>query len=233
MADESRPVTGYPAAAPYSYPYAAPPPQSSAYYYAPQPDPRASLLRRLTAALIAAFIIAGTIVFISWIILRPRVPEFQADSLSLSSFNLTPSPNSLLTATWILHLTVRNPNHKVSLSYDQIESSIYYKSKMLSVTSLPPFTQSKRNVTSAEARFAATDAYVEGRAADGIGKEKREKGSVEFNTRVFARVRYSVGGWRARARFLRVYCSNLQVAFSGNSSNGLMSGGPRKCKVSL
>ncbi|XP_057483461.1 NDR1/HIN1-like protein 10 isoform X2 [Actinidia eriantha] len=223
-----RPVTGYPASAyPNSttttgsaYPYAAPPPQSAYYYnnnnpyYAqPYPDPRAAFLRRLVVIIAASFIIAGTIVFIVWLVLRPRVPEFRVDSVSLSNFNLS-STSSLLTGNWDVKFAVSNPNHKISLYYDHIAASVFYKDESLSETTVAPFDQGTRNQTTVTATFATAARYVDKKAADSILSDRTSRGIVDFNVRMVARVRLKAGSWQERRRFMRVYCGNLAVGLS-------------------
>ncbi|XP_027162255.1 NDR1/HIN1-like protein 13 [Coffea eugenioides] len=144
MADpNNRPVTGYPAPTTNghppppsntSYPYAAPPPAAyynQQYYTGPayhQPDPdairRATFLRRLFAFIIAGVIVLGTILFIIWLVLRPRLPEFRVDSLSVSNFNL--SSSTLVSADFDVKITARNPNGKITLFYDNVEAAVYF-----------------------------------------------------------------------------------------------------------
>ncbi|CAL5357222.1 unnamed protein product [Camellia sinensis] len=246
MADQSTPVTGYPAAgyphpppqsgnntngyppAGASYPYAAPPPQAAYYYAQPYPDPRATFLRRLFGILIASFIIAATIAFIVWLILRPRLPEFQVDSLSLSNFSLS---SSSISANWDVGFTARNPNHKITLYYDDISATVFCGEQRLSDTAVGPFVQGTRNETTVRATFAANSAYVTKEVVDGINSDRSSRGIVNFNVEMKARVRYKAGAWRARQRFLRIFCQQLSVGVSKNSVGGTLIGGPRQCKV--
>lgn len=253
MADPSRPVTGYPAPPGYpqhnpipnghatAYPYAAPPPPPpQPTYYNPNPNPyysdpyaaqRTTFFRRIFAFLIASIIITGTIIFIVWLVLRPRIPVFRVDSFTLTNFNISPS-TSLITGNWDVRFTVRNPNRKIALSYDHIEAYVFYKSESLSVTTVPPFAQGTKNETSVRATFAAASAYIENSVADGINSE-RSRGSVVFNVRMLARVRFKAGVWRARKRLLTVFCRDLSIALSSNSSGGSLTGGSRECRVGL
>ncbi|XP_059627784.1 NDR1/HIN1-like protein 10 [Cornus florida] len=260
MEDPSRPVTGYPAAAyppaqsntnpnpnghprPHptytttgtAYPYAAPPPQSNYYnpnpYYPSRPynNQRATIFRRLFAVIIALFIITGTVIFIVWLVLRPRIPEFRVDSVSLSNFSVNAS---LISGNWDVGFTVRNPNHKINLYYDHIEASVLHKSDTLATTTLPPFDQGTKNETAARATFAAASTYVSGWVVNDINQE-RTSGSVRFNFGLYARVRFKAGAWRARRRFLRVYCKDLHVGITSNSAAGKLTDGPRQCRVDL
>lgn len=247
MADANRPVTGYPApnqngnvppASNTGYPYAAPPPHYYNQQYYPQTnyqnDPyaarRANFLRRIFGIMIAAVIITGTIMFIVWLVLRPRLPEFRVDSLSVSAFNLS---NNQLTGTFDLHFTVGNPNKKIALAYDNMESDMFYRNSLLSSTNLPPFTQATRNETSMRAEFAALSSYVEKGIADDINGERGKSGNVVFNVRMLMTVRFKAGIWRARRRLLKVFCGDLAVALSSNGKNGSLNSGPRQCRVGL
>ncbi|KAF8009497.1 hypothetical protein BT93_J0484 [Corymbia citriodora subsp. variegata] len=106
MADHSRPpAAGYPVppSGAYSngyppgahsdaaaYHYAAPPPQYANYqYYAP--DRRTKFLRYFLVAMIAFFVVVGTILFIVWIILRPHYPVFRVESMTLTNFSVSSS----------------------------------------------------------------------------------------------------------------------------------------------
>ncbi|WMV55990.1 hypothetical protein MTR67_049375 [Solanum verrucosum] len=257
MNDPNRPVTGYPAAgAPppnpngyggaahqqppigTAYPYAAPPPASAVYYpnnpyYQPN-NPydaqRNTFLRRVIGMAIAAMVIAGTFVFILWLILRPRIPEFRVDSLSVSNLNLT---NSLISGKWDLRFTVRNPNKKMTLYYDDVAAAVFYDDVSLSDTTVPPFFQEKRAETARQASFATAGAYVNNRAFDQMNKERSRKGAIGFNVRMVARVRFRAGAWRARRRFVRVYCKDLSVEVGSNNSSGTLLGGARQCRVGL
>ncbi|GFZ13092.1 hypothetical protein Acr_23g0014770 [Actinidia rufa] len=137
MEHYSRPVAGYTAPAyppahpstfPNSHPYVTPPPHA-VYHARPFWDPQATFLRRVIGIIIASAIVAGTIVLITWLALRPRLPQFRVDSLSLTHFNLTASPQSLLTANWDVRLTARNPNRKSTLYYDRVAATVFYKSE--------------------------------------------------------------------------------------------------------
>ncbi|XP_004241340.1 uncharacterized protein At1g08160 [Solanum lycopersicum] len=247
MADPNRPVTGYPAAAApppnhNGYPSARPQPPATAYPYAappyynnyPYPDPyaaqRNTFLRRVIAILVASTIITGTILFVIWIVILPRIPEFQVDSLNVSNLNLS---NSLITANWDLRFTARNPNKKLTLYYDEIAAAIFYDSLSIADTTVPPFFMDRVNETTQEVSFVASGAYVEKWAFEGMAKERAEKASVRFNVRMVARVSFKAGAWRARRRYLRVYCGDLSVGVALNKSSGNLLGGQRQCRVGL
>ncbi|XP_043691529.1 NDR1/HIN1-like protein 10 [Telopea speciosissima] len=250
---QSKPVTGYPAGYPpaaassyhstggypntnagTAYPYAAPPPGPGPYYNPSsygydQQRRRATFLRRLIIIAIALVVIIGCITFITWLVLRPRVPEFQLDSASVSSFNVSSSD---LTANWDLAFTVRNPNKKLIVFYDSFDGYVFYGRAQLAETSLPPFYQGKRNQTTVQAKFAAASTYVNDYVASSIAAD-RSQGAVSFNVRLVTWVRFKSGLWRTRRHWMSVLCRNVRVSFSSNSRVGSLSGGSRECDVYL
>ncbi|KAJ7948049.1 Late embryogenesis abundant protein [Quillaja saponaria] len=112
MQDSSRPVTGYPAH-PYpqpqhnggypppgtAYPYPAQPPHQQ--YYNPNPNSyynNRRLIRTILAFIIGLVIIISVTLFVIWLVLRPRYPEFRVDSLSLNNFSDNSSQS--ISGTW-------------------------------------------------------------------------------------------------------------------------------------
>ncbi|XP_010248447.1 PREDICTED: NDR1/HIN1-Like protein 3-like [Nelumbo nucifera] len=258
MEDPNKPVTGYPpgyhqgqssynsngyppaqssysaasTATGTSYPYTAPLPaayyNTNPYYTPPYDQRRTTFFRRFIAAIIAVFLIIGAITFIVWLVLHPHVPEFRVDSVSVSSLNIN---NSQVTGNWDVGFTVRNPNKKMSVHYDNMFSTLFYRRQSLSDTSLPPLSQGKKNETTVRARFAASSGYI-GDAASALASD-RSSGSVSFNVNIGAWVWFKAGAWRTRRHLLRVFCEDLKVGFSSNTQTGVLSGGPKNCEVDL
>ncbi|OVA07129.1 Late embryogenesis abundant protein [Macleaya cordata] len=256
--DPNKPVTGYPttgyppAQASYHHPTAYPSAQSSypatgtayhytaappAAYYNPNPYPppnydpqRATFLRRLIIAGITVFLIIGAITFILWLVIRPHLPEFRVESASLSNFNVS---SSQLNANWEIGFFVRNPNKKMTIFYDRIEGSVFYKDDSLADNSLAPFYQSKKNQTTITAKFTALTSYVDDRTVKEMVGD-RNRGEVNFNVRMLAWVRFRSGAWRTRRHLMRVFCDDVKIGFSSNTgTTGSLSGRSKECEVDL
>ncbi|OWM69034.1 NDR1/HIN1-like protein 10 [Punica granatum] len=247
MAENPRPpVTGYPVppagaysngypAAPASntaYPYAAPPPQHNNYqYYGPQYQRRNAFIRYFLVALISFFIITGSIIFIVWLVLRPRIPEFTVQSVKVTNFSVVDSQH--VSGIWQVRLLVANPNKKMKISYATMDSTLFYKSEFITATRIPPFDQGTRNQTAVDTSFSVQDAYVAVSALNTLNSE-RAKGTVPFRIRVLAWVRFRSGWWRARSRLLKVWCEDLTVGLSSsNNRTADLVGGERDCKVRI
>ncbi|GMI84112.1 hypothetical protein like AT2G27260 [Hibiscus trionum] len=231
MQDSSRPVTGYPvqnlngcAPPPTGYAYARVNPIPHPYYPAPPPqDPRSTFLRCLLAAVAVFFIIFGTILFIIWLVLRPQLPDFSIQSLSLSNFN---AANQRVNATWNAQIQVSNPNKKLYISYGEVVSSVFHKDYLLSETRIGPFVQGTRSSGAVGASYSMVDSFVDGEVVGEMNEERRG-GEMKFNLKVLADLAFRYGGWRGRRRFLTVWCDDVAVT----ASSGKMTGGPKKCSV--
>ncbi|XP_022986421.1 uncharacterized protein At1g08160 [Cucurbita maxima] len=247
MADPSRPVTGYPAypngrpppsnSQPHgqAYPYAAPPYSYPTHYANPydstHQNARLSFLRAIIAGIIVVFIITAIILFIIWLVLRPQLPEFRVDSFQVTNFS---AASQSLSALWFVGLSVFNPNKKMTISYDIVEPTVFYKNEFLSQTRVPPFTQDKRTQTAVNATLSALNAYIETSSVNEINDDRR-RGTVQFNVVVSARVGFRAGWWRTRRRLLRVLCEDLSVGLSSSNSStsGKLMGEPRACRVGI
>ncbi|KGN48048.1 uncharacterized protein At1g08160 [Cucumis sativus] len=248
MADPSRPVTGYPA-----YPNGRPPPppnshpQAQAYPYAAPPysyptqyanpydsthhNARLSFLRALIAGIIVVFIITAVILFIIWLVLRPQLPEFRVDSFQVTNFS---TAAKTLSASWFIGFSVFNPNKKMTVSYDFIDSTLFYNNEFLTDTRVPPFAQEKKTQSVVNASFSALSAYVEASSLNKINDDRR-RGTIKFNVGISARVGFRAGWWRTRRRLLRVLCEDLSVSFSSSNSSGSgkLIGESRACRVGI
>ncbi|EPS58105.1 hypothetical protein M569_16709, partial [Genlisea aurea] len=229
---------GYPTNPP---PSGAPPPTNAYYgynqnipYY--QPDPynvrRAIWLRRILSIVIALVVLFAAVVFIVWLVLRPQLPQFRVNTISISNFTL--SNSSTLTFSSKSALTVRNPNEKMSLHYDHLEAELFYRSWSLAATSLPPLSQGTETESSLSANFAAAGSFLDAAAVDGInGEMSSSDGNVGFNLRIVSWVRFQAKAWRTRRRPLKVFCGDLVVRIAQNSSSGFLDGGPIQCHVGI
>ncbi|XP_021892441.1 NDR1/HIN1-like protein 10 [Carica papaya] len=238
-------ASGYPAAT--AYPYAAPqppPPQPYVFHQHHHPGPtyyaqsnynqRRPFMRTFLCRLIVAFIVViclmGLISFITWLVLRPRLPEFRVDSASVPKLNST---RSELSGTWVVSLLVKNPNSKLSVTYDRLQAYVFYGEEVqLGSTQLPPFSQGKGNESSVQFQLNVMSEYVGEDVVNSINKE-RNRGLVNFGVNVYALVRFRTGVWRMRQHLMRVYCNPVGIGFSGNNGTGTLVAQSRQCEVDL
>ncbi|KAI9107606.1 hypothetical protein K1719_021269 [Acacia pycnantha] len=241
MQDPSRPATGYPAPSYYqsnggqappsatAYPYSAPPPYQQNQYYHPNSSRgffSRSFVRSFIATLICLFVIVGSIFFIVWLVLRPTLPEFRLQSLTLTNFAAN---SQSVNGTWQAGFLVQNNNKKMTITYQAIEARIFYETLFLRVELLP-FKQETKTETRLNATFSAVNTPVAKRVVDDLNGNKAG-GSIPFNVEVLASTVFRSGAWRLRTRVLKVSCRRVPVGISSNSTSGTLSGGDRQCQV--
>lgn len=124
------PYSGYPPPPPHhhpynQYPYTQPPPANYYYhgYASPPPDPCSGFLRGVIAAMIFLIVFSILSSLITWAVLRPEIPVFRVDNMSVSNFSTSAVP---FTATWDTNLTVENPNQKLRLYFDKIMGTMFH-----------------------------------------------------------------------------------------------------------
>ncbi|KAJ0969660.1 hypothetical protein J5N97_022537 [Dioscorea zingiberensis] len=209
---------------PYPAFYPAPPPP-------PANNPNTNLLRRFLVIIVAIIVVTGAVLLISWIVLRPRLPIFSVASASLSSFNLS---SSQLSSDLSISLSVRNPNHKMRIHYYDVQAELLYDFYTISGVALPPIDQGTRNVTEIKAMLVAVGEYVGVDVAHSIDTERRSTGTVGFQVRVLAWVRFSSGAWWTRRNVLRVFCDNVKIKFpNATSTVGSLERAFKPCLVRL
>ncbi|XP_022766057.1 NDR1/HIN1-like protein 10 [Durio zibethinus] len=206
------------------YPYAQH--QAAPYYnqgYASGPhDPCSGFVRGIVAAVILLILLSCISSLITWAILRPQVPVFQVDNMSVSNFSTSSNP---FTATWDTNLTVENPNHKLRLYFDKIVGAIFYNEEDSLGSSWlnPAFMQTQTNTTIhavISANGSAQNA-VPIWVAQEMGKD-RATGSVTFALRFRVWATFKSGSWWTRSLVLKVLCDDLKVNFVGVSGNGAL-----------
>uniref|UniRef100_A0A2P2QSJ7 Uncharacterized protein At1g08160-like n=1 Tax=Rhizophora mucronata TaxID=61149 RepID=A0A2P2QSJ7_RHIMU len=218
--------TAYPYQAPVfgsAYPqYQAAPTPNQPYYY----NRRTLLNRRLFLIFLFSAAIAFSVLFFLWLFLRPHLPEFRVTSLTVSNFNIS---SQTMSGFWNAKFQVYNPNKKTKISYDAVESEIFYHSETLSRTRISPFFQDPKSMTVLNASYSA-DTYVDAWVLDGINGD-RKHGSVLFDVKLLAKVAYKSRGLWFRRHLLRVFCENMAVGLPANSNSGNFSGGGRACRI--
>ncbi|XP_010557439.1 PREDICTED: protein YLS9-like [Tarenaya hassleriana] len=237
MQDSSRPVTGYPYPNPYPNPpppsatvNGYPPPLADAYRYhypPPQTNPRAALYRRLFIIFMAVLLVLGFALFIFFLVARPRLPDVNINSVSVSRFIVS---NSTISGEWDVQFQFRNPNSRMSLYYDDVDSGVFYRRSLLSESHLPPFDQGTKDQTAINATLSTVSNYLEGRLLDSMGRERAAHGVVAFDLQLTSIVGFRYGAIRRR-RFVTVVCIGVAVNLRANSTTGTMINPGKECVV--
>ncbi|KAI3414320.1 LEA_2 domain-containing protein [Psidium guajava] len=194
----------------------------------PPPPPQRSGRFVLTkcAALILLFLIVlvGLAVLIIWLVVHPRRLVFTVDDVYVDHYNLT---KDQLDATFDLSLRAYNPNHRVSVHYDDIQVTVEYDHQDLASGTAEPFLQRHWNETKLHVMPQAREVALLRHVSKNLRTE-RTSGAVQLEVRLRARVRFKVGTWKSRHRTLRVYCAPVLGVFTRARSYGT-----KDCDVEL
>ncbi|XP_073027710.1 NDR1/HIN1-like protein 10 [Primulina eburnea] len=187
----------------------------------PQQPPRAPvgrpqhswLLRCIALTALASIAFTVLVVIIIWVSIQPRKLKYSMEHSSIGAYNQT---KDILNAKFHFVLRAHNPNKRVSLYYDRIDVSVLYEDQILSVGTVAPFYQPRRNVTHLDLDLAAKNEKLYGAVARDL-KVDQASGDADLNVKIRAKIRLKIGVFKIH-RKLKVLCESLRVPFS--SSNG-------------
>ncbi|XVE96307.1 hypothetical protein REPUB_Repub02eG0210000 [Reevesia pubescens] len=211
------------------YPYAQPPPAPyyNQGYASTQPDQCSGFARGIVAAMILLIVLSCLSSLITWAVLRPEIPVFRVDNMSVSNFNTSANP---FTATWDTNLTVENPNHKLRVYFDKILGAMFYDEEdSLGSSWLNPVFIETKTKTTMHAVISANGS-AQNAVPIWVAREMakdRGTGSVTFILRFRVWATFKSGTWWTRSLLMRVICEDLKINFVGSSGNGALAPGER------
>ncbi|XP_074572355.1 NDR1/HIN1-like protein 12 [Curcuma longa] len=190
---------------------------------------RSSLTRRAIKLVCSVFLslllVAGVLVFVLWLALRPHRPRFHV--LSFSAAGLS-SPGDGGGLSFTFNVSVRNPNGRISISYDSVFGSVYYRNDRVGsggpTPAAAPFYQPPKNT---KAVIGEAAGVAPAPAAAMIAGEAAE-GSVGFRLEMTSVIRFSVSTWGTRRHRLHVSC-NVDVG----GADGLITVGSKDKRCSI
>ncbi|XP_020581443.1 NDR1/HIN1-like protein 3 [Phalaenopsis equestris] len=152
-------------------------------------DPCGCLLCSLFKLIFSIIITLGIIVLILWLVFRPNELKVAVEDAKLTSFDLSNSSN--LNYNLSLSISIRNPNRRISIYYDQIEAvALYDGSRFGYDGSLPVFFQGHKNTTVISPRFGGQAVSLG--AVSGTYEREKKEGNFYVDVKLNARIRLKV-----------------------------------------
>ncbi|XVF46794.1 hypothetical protein PTKIN_Ptkin03bG0056900 [Pterospermum kingtungense] len=176
----------------------------------PPPARRFNLVRCIATCILGLIVLCGLVVLITWLVIRPRKFVYTLENGSVQNFSLA---NNHLNATFDFVLKADNPNSKVSIYYDYIESAVTYEDQTVTFNTIDPFFQPHRDVSRVESKLEASNLALSPSTFKDLKVEK-SSGEIEVDVRFMAKIRFKVGIWKSNHRVLRILCSPVTVHFS-------------------
>ena len=141
----------------------------------------------LTTLIIIIIIVAVLLYFI----VRPNVVKFHVTNATLTQFNFT--NNNTLHYNLVLNMTIRNPNKRVGIYYDNIEAHALYHDVVFANQTLEPFFQHKKNTTVLGTVFKGQGVVVLGDDKGSKVEEEKGSGVYGIDLKVDMKVRFKLG----------------------------------------
>ncbi|XP_030451227.1 uncharacterized protein At1g08160-like [Syzygium oleosum] len=185
---------------------------------------RSGLAKCAALISLSLIVLVGLAVLIIWLVIHPRRLVFTIDDAYIDHYNMT---KDHLDATFDLSLRAYNPNHRVTVFYDDIQVTVEYEDQDLASSIAEPFFQRHKNETELHVMPQARDVALNRRVSKNLRTE-RSSGAVQLKVRVRAKVRFKVGIWKSWHRTLRVHCHPVLALFTRARSFGT-----KDCRVEL
>lgn len=158
--------------------------------------------------LFTILLIAGIILFIFWLIFRPNPVKFHVTEASLTRFDL--SPNNTLYYNLALNMSVRNPNKRIGIYYDEIEVRALYKDQRFAVTNLTRFYQGHKKTDYLSPVFKGQNLLVLEKKDLSKFNSEKDSGSYSIDVKLFLRVRFKLALFKTMKFKPKIEC-NLKV----------------------
>ncbi|XP_021720549.1 NDR1/HIN1-like protein 1 [Chenopodium quinoa] len=183
-------------------------------------DDRKGAFHRLIGGILTFIVLVLLVVFIIWLVLRPTKPRFVLQDATVYAFNVT-APN-LLTATFQVTLSSRNPNERIGVYYERLDVHASYRNQQITLPARMPYTyQGHKDVTIWSPFLYGNNVPI----APYLGmslQQDQNAGLVVMKIKVNGRVKWKVGTWVSGRYHLNANCpAYLSFGNKGNAFNNL------------
>ncbi|TKY53149.1 YLS9 protein [Spatholobus suberectus] len=135
------------------------------------------ILGLICKILTAVIVVAAVVAVLFWLIVRPNVVKFRVTDAALAQFAY--GNNNTLRYDLALNVSIRNPNRRVGIYYDDVEALALYQDVRFGSQTLGPFFQHHKNTTVLSPVFKGQ--HVVPLGADQVSELDKEKGSGVYS----------------------------------------------------
>ncbi|KAL2900050.1 NDR1/HIN1-like protein 1 [Bienertia sinuspersici] len=183
-------------------------------------DRKKIIIKRIIAGVLAFIVLVLLTILIIWAVLKPSKPSFVLQDATLYSFNLTTPAQ--LTSIFQVTVQARNPNDKIGIYYDKLDTYASYHDQQITLpTSIPPTYQDTKGMN-------IWSPFLQGQSvpiAPYIGaqiSQQMEMQNVQLLIKMDGRVRWRVGSFISGPYRIHVKCQAFIPL--GNSDFGVSVG---------
>lgn len=177
----------------------------------------------LCSILVSLLVVAGVLAFILWLIFRPQLIAATVESVSLAQLDL--APNSALAYNFSVDITVRNPNKRVGLYYDDVESLALFDDQRFAYARLDSFFQATEASTKVSPQFHGQQ-VLQGDVTAANFRSQQTDGRFSLDVKLNAKLRVKVWAFKVPGPKAKITCP-LSVPAPGTNAAFQ----PTNCKV--
>ncbi|GAB2227573.1 hypothetical protein Droror1_Dr00009398 [Drosera rotundifolia] len=143
-------------------------------------------------------------IFLLWLILHPAKPQFSLKEANINQLNFTEP--YLLNSSIQVTFETKNPNQKVGIYYDQLQTYASYKGQQITLdTHIPSFYQGLQESNLISASLIGGGVPVASSIGYNVGRDK-VAGNVVLSLKVDGQVRWRIGTWVSGRYRIDVNC---------------------------
>ncbi|KAF5175501.1 NDR1/HIN1-like protein [Thalictrum thalictroides] len=196
-------------------------PLNGAYYGpsippAQQPRPKRSrgccVLSTFLKVMISIIVVLGIAALIFWLVVRPTEVKVYVVGAELKQFNLT--NGNTLNYDLSMNITVRNPNRRIGLYYDQLDAIASYNRERFGWANLPRFYQGHKNTTDLHADFNGQHLMLLNTFEF---NQDKNNGYFYIDVKLYSRIRFKIGAIKTRRVKPDIEC-HLRIPLVSNGT---------------
>ncbi|KAM0977976.1 hypothetical protein ACFX13_014258 [Malus domestica] len=165
--------------------------------------------------IMTAVVFMGLAFFVFWLIVRPNRVKFHVTDATLTQFNF--SNDNTLHYNLALNLTIRNPNKKIGIYYDRIETRAFYEDQRFSTVTLTPFYQGHKQTNVLNPVFQGQQ-VVQGSKLLSEYNQQKSTGIYEIDLKIYLRIRFKFGLIKTGKFKPKIEC-DLKVPMTQNGNS--------------
>ncbi|KAK8925913.1 hypothetical protein KSP39_PZI018741 [Platanthera zijinensis] len=144
----------------------------------------------LCVILIVLLIAAGVLILIVFLVIKPRIPNFDTATASLNTIYLD-SPTYLNSDLTFL-ANFSNPNTKIDVAFQYARIELYFLNRLIAAQALRPFAQRRGEARLQAIHMISSQVYLPPEIAAELVRQVRSN-RVSYSVRATFRVRASLG----------------------------------------
>ncbi|OIW21793.1 hypothetical protein TanjilG_10909 [Lupinus angustifolius] len=173
-----------------------------------------SIICKILTFVLVLVIIAAVII---WFIVRPNVLKFYVTETNLTEFNY--GNNGILDYNLGLNVSIRNPNSRLGVYYDDIEATALYEDVKFGSQSLEPFFQHKKSTRYVGPVFKGQQAMSLGEKQVSKLNKDKDSGVYDIVVKLKMKFRFKFGLIKIGSFYPKIRC-DLKVPLKSHNGNG-------------